>query len=345
MIKQLRIPWLTLLIGAYGLAMTSWITLWLVYGDQGWLLILLNHFGSLPPLLAFPLLLFVLWCRRWPLILPLLPVLLFYAALFGPYYVPRVANSTSPPDLTMMSYNVLYSNQDHRAIADLIRTYGPDFVALQEVGPELFAALQTELGTQYPAMHKAHDPEHSTTALLSRYPVARFQVVDLGAIRPAVIADLTVNGRTVTVASAHLLYYGWLRLPWAELPTQLTQVQQLQVQQAQRLLTALRHHQSEITLVGCDCNSVDTSATQRLLNQQLNNAAKATGWVLPQLDKPAIGPFYFPHRIDYIFYRGKVIARNVYTVYDSGGSDHLPVWAAFDFGPTHDGTLSAKFLW
>lgn len=332
MTNRLRIPWLTVLISSYGLATSVWIGLWLLYGDQGWLLILLNHFGSLPPLLAFPLLLVALWRRRWLLLLPLAPVLIFYAALFGPYYVPRLAHPTSPPALTVMSYNVLYRNQNHHAIADLIRTYAPDFVALQEVGPDLFAFLQTELGAQYPAMHKAHDPDHSTTALLSRYPVQQFKVVDLGAIRPAVIADLTVAGRSVTVVSAHLLYYGWLRIPWAELPAQLVQVQQRQVQQAQRLLTEFEHHQSEIILLGCDCNSVDPSTTQRLLNQQLTNGAKTTGWVLPQLDKPAIGPFYFPHRIDYIFYRGKVVARNVYTVYDSGGSDHLPVWAAFDFG-------------
>lgn len=334
--KRLRIPWLPVLISSYGLATSLWIGLWLGYGDQGWLLILLNHFGSLPPLLAFPLLILVLWRRRWLLLPPLAPVLIFYAALFGPYYVPRLAPSTSPPELTMMSYNVLYANQNHRAIADLIRTYAPDFVALQEVGPELFAFLQKELGAQYPAMHKAHDPDHSTTALLSRYPVQRFQVVDLGAIRPAVIADLTVAGQTVTVVSAHLLYYGWLRIPWTALPAQLTQVQQLQVQQAQRLLAELRRHQSDIILMGCDCNSVDTSTTQRLLNRQLTNAAKTTGWVLPQLDKPAIGPFYFPHRIDYIFYRGKVIARKVYTIYDSGGSDHRPVWAAFDFGQANE---------
>lgn len=329
--KISTIPWFKISVSSYALATVTWIILWITRGDQGWWMILLNHYGSLPPLLALPLLIVATVKRRWWLTIPLLPALIFYVALFGAYYVPHIANPSAPPALTVMSYNVLFHNQNHRTIADLIRTYQPDLVALQEVGPELFAFLQAELDDQYQAMHKAHDPDHSTTALLSRYPVQQFTVVDLGAIRPAVMADLTIAGRTVTFVSAHLLYYGWLRIPRTELPTHVETVHRLQVQQVQILVDELRNHPSEVIVFGCDCNSVDTSATQRLLNRHLTNAAKATGWVLPQLNKPRIGPFYFPQRIDYIFYCGKVAARNVYTIYDSGYSDHLPVLAAFDF--------------
>ncbi|MEZ4677682.1 MAG: endonuclease/exonuclease/phosphatase family protein [Caldilineaceae bacterium] len=333
--KQPIPRWLLYGVATYALGTALWLLLWLVRGDEGWLLILVDHYGSLPPLLALPLLIFALVKRHWWLALALFPVLFFYSVLFGPYLIPHLVATTSlpvtPPDLSVMSYNVLWRNQDHAAIANLIHTHQPDLVALQEAGPELFAFLQEALGDDYVAAHMADVPENSTTAILSRYPVQRFTVLDLGAIRPAVIADLEIAGRTVTFVSAHLLYYGWLWVPWTELPLHIETVHRLQVQQAQILIEELSKHHGETAILACDCNSVDTSATQLLLNRRLTNAAKVTGWVLPQPNKPRLGPFYFPQRIDYIFYRGKVRPRYVYTIYDSGNSDHLPVLAAFDF--------------
>ena len=126
-------------------------------------------------------------------------------------------------------------------------------------------------------------------------------------------------------------YYGWLRIPWRELPARVAAVHALQVQQVQVLAAALNRRHQDIVILGCDCKSVDTAATQQLLNRYLTNAAKVTGWTLPQPALPRLGPYYFPQRIDYVFYRGQVQPRGVYTIYDSAHSDHLPVLAYFDF--------------
>ncbi|MCB0110953.1 MAG: endonuclease/exonuclease/phosphatase family protein, partial [Caldilineaceae bacterium] len=325
------ISWFTLLVLLYGGATTLWITWWLLRGDEGWLLILIDHYGSLPPLLAVPLLGITLWKRRWGLFPFLCPALIFFGVLFGPYWLPRLSATSTTADLSVMSYNVLSSNENYAAIANLLRTYHPDLVALQEVGPDHLAYLQEQLGDEYVAAHKAHEPDHSTTAILSRYPITNVTVLDLGAIRPAVIADLEIDGQIVTFVSAHLLYYGWLRIPWLELPAHMLTIHALQVQQVQVLAAELNRRHQDVVILGCDCNSVDTAATQQLLNHYLTNAAKVTGWTLPQPALPRLGPYYFPQRIDYVFYRGQVQPRGVYTIYDSAHSDHLPVLAYFDF--------------
>jgi endonuclease/exonuclease/phosphatase (EEP) superfamily protein YafD len=256
---------------------------------------------------------------------------LFWSALFGPYWIPHIDTNTTPPDLTVMTYNVLWDNPDYAAIESLLRTYQPDLVALQEVGPALLTHLQANLSDQYLAFYKAAEPVKSTTAILSRYPMSNVITLDLGAIRPAVIADLAIGEHSVTFISSHLLYYGWLRIPRAELADHIETVHRLQNQQAQRLIAEIEQRASDIIILGCDCNSIDTSATQLFLNRHLSNAAKVSGWVLPQPQLPKLGPYYFPQRIDYIFYRGKLTPRGTYTIYDSGNSDHLPVLVYFDF--------------
>lgn len=318
--------WLTTIVIIYASGTIVWIGFWLFHDDPDWWLILLNHFGSLPLLLMLPLGCIV--NCHWRLVSLLLPALIFLFALFGAYWRPTISPETQP-DLIVMSYNVLYSNDDFAAVESILRTYQPDLVALQEVGPELFAYLQTNLADRYVAFHKADDPDHSTTAILSRYPLQNVAIVDLGAIRPAVVADLRVGEQTVTFISAHLLYYGWLRLPWAEFPTKTKEVHHLQNQQAQFLVAELERRATDIVILGCDCNSVDTSTTQVYLNRHFTNAAKASGWVLPQPQFPRLGPFYFPQRVDYIFYRGGLIPQGTYTIYVSGGSDHFPVIGYF----------------
>lgn len=323
--------WISLPITAYAIGIILWILLWIFRGDHGWWMILPDHYGALLILVALVLLLFTFTNGYGRLTILLLPALLFGVALFGRYWVPRIATDSTPPDLTVMTYNVLWDNTDFTAIEWLIRTHDPDLVALQEVGPYLFNHLQTNLGSEYATFQMADDPAGSTTAILSRYPIDDVTILDLGAIRPAVVVDLTINAQTVTFVSSHLLYYGWLRIPWPELPTHLETVHRLQNGQVQRLIAEVTRRNSDVTILGCDCNSIATSASQQTLNGYFKDAAKASGWILPQPDASRLGPFYFPQRIDYIFYRGRVQPRGTYTIFDNAGSDHLPVIAYFDF--------------
>jgi endonuclease/exonuclease/phosphatase family metal-dependent hydrolase len=49
-----------------------------------------------------------------------------------------------------MAFNVLYTNADYDAVADLILEYQPDLVALQEVQPEMMRRLKERLKGSYP---------------------------------------------------------------------------------------------------------------------------------------------------------------------------------------------------
>ncbi|MCB0063421.1 MAG: endonuclease/exonuclease/phosphatase family protein [Caldilineaceae bacterium] len=322
--------WLSIPIATYAVGTIIWIFLWIFRGDHSWWMILLDHYGSLLLLVALLLSLFTFVNRYGCLTLLLLPALIFGVTLFGRYWIPQIDTDSTPPDLTVMTYNVLWDNTDFTAIERLLRTHDPDLIALQEVGPELFRHLQTNLANEYAAFVMADEPAGSTTAILSRYPIRNATLLDLGAIRPAVVVDLTIHDQTVTFVSSHLLYYGWLRVPLSELAPHIETVHRLQNGQVQRLLAELVRRNSDSIVLGCDCNSIDTSATQQTLNSYFKNTAKVSGWVLPQPAAPRLGPFYFPQRIDYIFYRGRLKPRGTYTIFDNAGSDHLPVLAYFD---------------
>lgn len=318
-------------VALYGLGTMFWLLYWLYRGDHGWFMVLLDHYSSLLIILAMLLVIITVWRGYRGLTVLLLPVIIFGIFLFGSYWVPHLQTDPTPPELTVMTFNVLWDNPERTAIEWLLRTHQPDLVALQEVGPLLMQHLAQELGNQYTDVHIADYPAGSTTAILSRYPLENVTQLDLGASRPALLADLRVNEQRITFVSAHLLYYGWLQIPLAELPAHISDVHKLQNRQVQLLLTELAQRESDIVILGCDCNSTAPSASQQILNISLTDAAKASGWVLPQPERPRLGPFYVPQRLDYIFYQGRLQPRGTYTVYDSAGSDHYPVIAYFNF--------------
>lgn len=323
--------WLSIPIAVFAGGALIWTLLWVFRGDWGWGMIALDHFGSLLLLLVGLTFLFTLFKGHGCLSTLLLPPLMLGLFLFGGYWLPQLNTDPSPPDLTVMTFNVLWENTDYPAIAQLIRTHRPDLLALQEVGPALFDYLQTELAGEYIAFQMASQPTGSTTAIVSRYPIDNVTILDLGAIRPAVIVDLTMNERRATFVSSHLLYYGWQRMPWSALPDLVELVHRQQNEQVQQLIAELVERERDLYILGCDCNSSDLSSTQQTLNGYFQNAAKATGWVIPQPRRPRLGPYYFPLRVDYIFYRGALLPRGTYTIYDNAGSDHFPVIAYFNF--------------
>lgn len=316
---------------SYLLFIFIWFLLWLTIGDGPWVLTVLNR---IVPYLFVPVPLYLVWLlrqrayQRIPLLI--LPAAIFLF-LFHPFVVPRLARSAaSAPDLTVMTYNVLYSNLDYDAVANVIRTYDPDLVALQEVMPEMMAALEERLRGVYPySIHGTND-DYGVTAIFSQHPLSETRVIDLGEDRRVVIASAKVDGQTVTFASVHLRAYGlnWVR-PITDIPKEIVRRTDAQNHQTEILWEEL-HDEPETVIIGCDCNSKQTSSSYRMLDEWLESAAYQVGWRVPGIARAGVKPDTSLERIDFIWYRGALEPFGAFEIQDSGGSDHLPILAFFE---------------
>jgi len=84
-----------------------------------------------------------------------------------------------------------------------------------------------------------------------------------------------------------------------------------------------------IVILGCDCNSYETSSSYRIFDKILDNSARNID-MLAALDFPAdVKRDLYLWHIDYVWYKGGVTPVGTYKITDNGGSDHLPVMSIF----------------
>lgn len=324
-----RLKWITV---GYVSLMAIWFGLWLTVKDSWWWLV---HINRIVPWLFVPvpiLLVGLLVARqkRWALLL-VMPVGLF-AGFYWPYLVPRAVSTPSRSVLKVMTFNVLYSNEEYEAVAQTILTYQPDLVALQEVQPAMMAALQERLRQDYPYSFMNAAKTFGTTAAFSRYPVSEAYAVDLDSYRspldlsrPAAVLKVMVDGKPVTFISTHLLAYG---LEWVvrddvwQFPQATDDRVTDQEAQAELLLS---ESPEAAKIVACDCNSPETAGAYRILGEALTNSVRETGWLVGDLPFEGLKPDTALDHIDFVFYKGPWKAIGTYTVQDSAGSDHKPV--------------------
>lgn len=232
--------------------------------------------------------------------------------------------------LTVMTYNVLYSNLDYDAVANVILIHRPDMVALQEVLPAMMTALQDRLADEYPYSIHGTNHDYGVTAVFSHYPLAEKQILDLGEDRRAVIVRTQINEQSVAFASVHLRAYGlqWVR-PLTNIPQEIVLRTNAQNHQVELLWKELQHEPGYV-IIGCDCNSKETSSSYRMLDQWFDSAAYQAGWQFPGIERPGATQDMDLQHIDFVWYRGGLEPVAAYEIRDSGGSDHHPVLALFD---------------
>jgi endonuclease/exonuclease/phosphatase (EEP) superfamily protein YafD len=313
----------------YCCLIAAWFLAWLIKGDGFWWLALLNR--AVPYLFVPVPLFFLLLIRsgRRRFIIPLLIPIVIFVWLYRPYLFPGFANvDDHAMDLTAMTYNVLYSNLKYDDVAKVILTYHPDLVALQEVQPEMMKALVERLADNYPFSMIGTPNNFGTTAVFSRYPFSAAYVLDLHADRPAVIVKTRVHDDEITFVSAHLMAYGLRWVGLRNIPKAVMEMTTAQNEQVRILLTELENGNG-LVLLGCDCNSKETSSSYRILDQVLNSAAHDVGWLWNGSEVAGLKADKDLQHIDYVWYRGAVDPLRVYKIKDSGGSDHLPVFAVF----------------
>lgn len=276
------------------------------------------------------LLLLALITRRFKLLLPLIVPVLVFGWLYYPYLLPKPAQAANEIDLRVMTYNVLFSNLEYNAVANVILTNQPDLVALQEVQPEMMAALQVRLDEEYPYSVMGFENQYGTTAVFSRHPIVDSDVLDLKADRPAVVVKTEVSNRPVTFIAAHLLAYGLWWVDWQDIPAVVMERTADQNRQA-RILIEEVEKQDGIAIIGCDCNSKETASSYRILADAMKNTVRQIGWIFNEHEQANVKQDRDLQHIDYVFYRGELIPLSLKVIQDSGGSDHLSVMASYSF--------------
>jgi endonuclease/exonuclease/phosphatase (EEP) superfamily protein YafD len=249
--------------------------------------------------------------------------------IYRPYVIPQFAKTADvEPALKVMTYNVLYSNLGYDSVANVVLTYQPDLVAMQEVQPEMMSALQERLAEVYPYSLLGTVDNYGTTAVFSRFPFTDSYVLDLQAGRPAVVVKTKINGQEISFVAAHLLAYNLWWTPWKDIPADIEQKTAVQNRQAQLVLEEAKKLGGTV-IVGCDCNSYETSSSVHIFDQSLDNSAREAGWFVGKNERAGTRWDTALQHIDYIWYRGRVQPIAVYKIKDDGGSDHFPVLAIF----------------
>jgi endonuclease/exonuclease/phosphatase (EEP) superfamily protein YafD len=314
----------------YVVLISAWFVSWLIVGDSNWWLIVINR---IVPYLFIPALLFLagaIFSLKFGTIIPLLLPILIFGRLYHPYLLPKFAQSNEGnSELRVMTYNVLYSNLDYDAIANVILAYQPDLVALQEVLPETMDALEQRLTADYPYSSFGADQDYGTTAVFSRYPLTDAYTLDLQAVSPAVVAKTKIHDKEITFVAVHLLAYGLLWVKPKDMPATIVKRTAEQNRQAEIILEEIEN-EAGIVIIGCDCNTTETASSYRILDQSMDNAARQIGWRPNEIRFANVSLDTNLQHIDYVWYRGELEPVGVYTVNDSGGSDHLPVLAIFN---------------
>jgi endonuclease/exonuclease/phosphatase (EEP) superfamily protein YafD len=308
-----------------------WFALWLIMGDGPWWLTVLNR---IVPYLFLPVPLFLMGLarnRHYKLTaLFMLPVSMF-VFLYHPYVLPRYFKpAIAQSELSVMTYNVLYSNLDYDAVANVILTYHPDLVALQEVVPNMMSALDERLAEEYPYSVHGTNKDYGVTAVYSRHPLLETYVLELSGNHRPVIVKAQVRDQTVIFTAVHLSAYGlqWVKLP--DIPQAIVDRTNAQNQQVELLLRTLQGESGPV-IIGCDCNSKETSSSYRMLDEWFDSAAYQVGWQVPGIDLAGARQDTNMQHIDYIWYRGALDPVASYVIHDTGGSDHHPVLARFEF--------------
>ncbi len=329
-----RLSFIAFLVSSYTILISLWFLSWLTVGDAVWWLALLNR--AVPYLfLPIPfLLLFVLFSAQYRVgLILLIPIGIFFL-LYYPYLMPKWnMHPSTAPHLRVMTYNVLFWNREYDSVAREILTYQPDFVALQEVQPAMMQSLRQRFASAYPYTVMGTLDPFGTTAVLSKHPILNQTILDLGVDRPAVIITTEINKQPVTFASAHLQAYNFGN----DRPFRLSDVPPITTARTieqNRQAAILRDHLTSlpgIIILGCDCNSHETSSSYRILNQLLHNAARDTALTLNPILAPNTRQDTNLQHIDYIFYDGPITPRSTMLIESTGGSDHFPLVADFYF--------------
>jgi endonuclease/exonuclease/phosphatase (EEP) superfamily protein YafD len=217
------------------------------------------------------------------------------------------SDHTQSRSFKILTFNLLYANEQRQAVADYIRQQSPDVILLQEVSPINRDVI--DLLSEYKFVHRCWENPSMENVVLSRIePVAQDCLPNVG----APWMDVSVNGRIMRMISIHL---NW---PWPF--GQWQRIDDLQYD-----LAALAEDQPIV--VGGDFNAVPWSAAVRTV-EEITGSSIVPGFrfTFYGYNTPFRVPVFVP--IDQILLPEGTNAQEAIAGPEIG-SDHRPVTITF----------------
>ncbi|MBN1810201.1 MAG: endonuclease/exonuclease/phosphatase family protein [Anaerolineae bacterium] len=279
-----------------------------------------------PSLLLLPV--GLLLCRSRVLTVVALVPPVFFLSTCGHLFLPRWPVRTVSPAFTVLTHNVLYTNEDAEALVASVEAHEPDFFGLRELGASMAETLEPRFAEHYP-----HHQVEPGCGFWSRYPILAYEASHLaegeGAWTQQFVLD--IEGHELTVLSVHPrsppVYGVPLSEVWGRLPTALDD--RGRDADLRGLLLRLEGIAGPLVVIG-DCNATDQQSLYAPLVRRLRDAHRESGWGMGFTYSrwPDVGLALW--RIDYVFYTPELAALST-RVGDYAGSDHRPVIARLAF--------------
>jgi vancomycin resistance protein VanJ len=328
-----------MLIGAalvYSALLLVLVVLWALAPNATWWLAVTNLFAPhlwtpLPLLLIMGL---AMRARALWLAIGLVGVL--FVLVCGPQLLPPRPPRADGPQVRVLTLNQHRTNRRVEELVAALRVQNADLVALQEVSPEVAAALGQQLRELYPYQVLRPAADDSGLGLLSRFPL---RALGTQGDQVGQWAQLLVGGSELTVANVHLPSPSFAARPLSfapavPLPTSYDTTARDETVAA--LLEAAGAQQGPLLVLG-DFNLTEREPAYALLAAQLTDSYRAAGWgwgwTFPDTKRLFKIPYPYPLlRIDYVWARG-VAPRSAHTACGQSRSDHCAVVAAFVVTP------------
>lgn len=312
----------------------AWLAAYMLSGDQIPFLAAIN---MLAVYFFFPLPLIVLtalFLQRTDIWIATALAVGIFAWFWGGLFIPKNAsepgNPGPGPTLKVMTYNLLGHHNFAEPILANIRAENPDLVLLQELNPQLAAAIQDDLMAAYP--YQFMDPHEGVAGMgvISRYPISPSgeDLTGEWSYGPQIL-DLEWQGEVIKVINFHMV-------PTTSADADVVaRTFQIRKAQAQSLIEFAG--QTGPLIAGGDANATPLSEVHRMLTKDLVDAWQVGGFGLghtfpgsdiPGSSRPHIAARPVPMwlaRIDYVFHSAHWETVRARVARFDGVSDHRGV--------------------
>lgn len=320
MLRRVVLNVLIVLAGAYGVSVSGFIMLRLLFGEPLGVFGLFSsylHLLMMPALVLLPVVL--LTSKRWLAITLIIPFGLFILSYGRQFLQISVRSSPDASRLMLLTFNLHNGNESGEQVVETIRQAQPDLVALQELTPQITRSL-TDL---FPYQSFTPRTDFTGQGILSRYPIIAAETWKTEAFQGRYQLDL--NGTIITLFNVHTAYPYVTRLRFNGTKRS---------QDVSDILNRAAGESGPLLIVG-DFNmtdmAVDYGRITPLYSDAFRQVGRGMGFTFPA-HTDVFGLRNVPPlaRIDFIFHSAHFQTIEAYVGADAAGSDHFPLLATLE---------------